>query len=178
MQESKRRIPHFAYVEEIDVTELEALRGHLNATQRAERGQAHPAAVPDPRAGRRCCRISRRSTRSSTTRPASCIATSAVHIGIATQTAGGLMVPVVRHAETLDLWDAAREIARLAEAARDGKATREELTGSTITITSLGPLGGHRHDAGHQPPGSRDHRTQPHRRAAGRARRRRSSSAR
>jgi 2-oxoisovalerate dehydrogenase E2 component (dihydrolipoyl transacylase) len=65
-----------------------------------------------------------------------------VHIGIATQTPNGLMVPVVRHAEACDLWACASEVARLAEAARSGKAAREELTGSTITITSLGPLGG------------------------------------
>jgi 2-oxoisovalerate dehydrogenase E2 component (dihydrolipoyl transacylase) len=66
----------------------------------------------------------------------------AVHLGIATQTDGGLVVPVLRHAEARDLWSCAAEIARLAEAARTGKATREELTGSTITITSLGALGG------------------------------------
>jgi 2-oxoisovalerate dehydrogenase E2 component (dihydrolipoyl transacylase) len=66
----------------------------------------------------------------------------AVHIGIATQTEAGLMVPVLRHAEAHDLWSTAAEIARLAEAARAGKATRDELTGSTITITSLGALGG------------------------------------
>jgi 2-oxoisovalerate dehydrogenase E2 component (dihydrolipoyl transacylase) len=67
---------------------------------------------------------------------------AAVHVGIATQTEGGLMVPVLRHAEALDLWQAAAEVARLAEAARSGKAAREELSGSTITITSLGALGG------------------------------------
>ncbi|MBL8519944.1 MAG: 2-oxo acid dehydrogenase subunit E2, partial [Betaproteobacteria bacterium] len=66
----------------------------------------------------------------------------AVHLGIATQTEAGLMVPVVRHAEARDLWASAIEVARLAEAARKGKAAREELSGSTITITSLGPLGG------------------------------------
>jgi len=66
----------------------------------------------------------------------------AVHIGIATQTQNGLMVPVVRNAEARDLWSCASEVARLAQAARSGKASREELTGSTITITSLGPLGG------------------------------------
>jgi len=66
----------------------------------------------------------------------------AVHLGMATQTPGGLMVPVLRHAETLDLWASAAEVARLADAARSGKAAREELSGSTITITSLGPLGG------------------------------------
>ena len=66
----------------------------------------------------------------------------AVHLGVATQTEGGLMVPVLRHAETRDLWACADEVVRLSEAARAGKATREELTGSTITITSLGALGG------------------------------------
>jgi 2-oxoisovalerate dehydrogenase E2 component (dihydrolipoyl transacylase) len=65
-----------------------------------------------------------------------------VHIGIATQTPGGLMVPVVRHAEARDLWDCAAEVARLSEAARAGTASREELSGSTITITSLGAIGG------------------------------------
>jgi 2-oxoisovalerate dehydrogenase E2 component (dihydrolipoyl transacylase) len=65
-----------------------------------------------------------------------------VHAGIATQTANGLIVPVLRNAEAKDLWDCAAEIARLAAAARDGKAAREELMGSTITITSLGPMGG------------------------------------
>jgi len=65
-----------------------------------------------------------------------------VHIGIATQTENGLMVPVLRHAEARDLWSGAAEVARLAEAARSGKATREELSGSTITITSLGAIGG------------------------------------
>ena len=67
---------------------------------------------------------------------------AAVHLGVATQTDGGLMVPVVRHAEAKDLWASAAEVARLAAAARAGKATREELSGSTITITSLGPQGG------------------------------------
>src|SRR4029077_13923069 len=67
---------------------------------------------------------------------------NAVHIGVATQTEGGLLVPVVRHVEALDLWQAASELRRLSEAARAGKATRDELTGSTITITSLGALGG------------------------------------
>ena len=95
----------------------------------------------------------------------------AVHIGVATQTAGGLMVPVVRHAEALDLWQAAAESRRLAEAARAGKAARDELTGSTITVTSLGRARRHRRDPGHQLSGSGDRRRQPHRRAAGRARR-------
>jgi 2-oxoisovalerate dehydrogenase E2 component (dihydrolipoyl transacylase) len=66
----------------------------------------------------------------------------AAHIGIATQTPGGLVVPVVKHAEARDIWECATEVQRLAEAARSGKAKRDELTGSTITITSLGPMGG------------------------------------
>ena len=141
MQESKRRIPHFSYVEECDVTELEALRGALNAQHAQARGRltllpflmraiaaavvAHPAvnALFDDEKG-------------VLTRHA------AVHIGIATQTDAGLMVPVVRHAEALDLWQAATEVARLAAATRDGRVTRGELTGSTITITSLGAIGG------------------------------------
>ncbi|MEO8895984.1 MAG: 2-oxo acid dehydrogenase subunit E2, partial [Rhizomicrobium sp.] len=67
---------------------------------------------------------------------------AAIHIGVATQTRNGLMVPVVRHAESRDLWDCARELARVTQAARDGHAAREELSGSTITLTSLGALGG------------------------------------
>jgi 2-oxoisovalerate dehydrogenase E2 component (dihydrolipoyl transacylase) len=141
MQESKRRIPHYSYVEELDVTALEELRAHLNARHGTNRARltllpflvrALVCAVPrfpqvnalfDDEAG-----IVRRH--------------AALHIGIATQTPQGLMVPVVRHAETLDLWQVAVEIARLAAATRDGKAARDELSGSTLTITSLGPIGG------------------------------------
>ncbi|MDB5871829.1 MAG: bkdB [Ramlibacter sp.] len=141
MQESKRRIPHFSYVEEIDVTELEALRAKLNAKYGAERGKltllpllarAVVLAVRDfPQMNARYDDDAGVVTRY-----------SAVHLGMATQTEGGLMVPVLRHAETHDLWAFAGEIARLAEAARSGKAARDELSGSTITISSLGPLGG------------------------------------
>ena len=141
MQESKRRIPHYSYVEELDVTALEELRGHLNARHAADRPRltllpflirAFAHAVPrfpqvnavfDDDAG-----ILRRH--------------AALHVGVATQTAQGLMVPVLRHAEALDLWEMAVEISRLATAAREGRATRDELSGSTITITSLGPIGG------------------------------------
>jgi len=141
MQESKRRIPHFSYVEEVDVSELEILRARLNDRHGVTRGRltvlpflmrAIVLAAPsfrdlnahyDDEAG-------------TLTRHA------AVHAGIATQTPAGLLVPVVRHAEARDLWSCAAEIARLAAAARAGEATRDELTGSTITITSLGPLGG------------------------------------
>jgi 2-oxoisovalerate dehydrogenase E2 component (dihydrolipoyl transacylase) len=141
MQESKRRIPHFTYVEEIDVTELETLRAQLNKKHGAERGKltllpfvarAVVLAVRDfPQMNARYDDEGGVVTRY-----------GAVHLGIATQTEPGLMVPVLRHAETHDLWSCAGSIARLAEAARNGKATREQLTGSTITITSLGALGG------------------------------------
>jgi 2-oxoisovalerate dehydrogenase E2 component (dihydrolipoyl transacylase) len=141
MQEAKRRIPHFTYVEEIDVTELEVLRAQLNKKYAAERGKltllpfvarAVVLAVRDfPQMNARYDDEGAAVTRY-----------GAVHLGIATQTEPGLMVPVLRHAEAHDLWSSAGEIARLAEAARSGKATREQLTGSTITITSLGALGG------------------------------------
>jgi 2-oxoisovalerate dehydrogenase E2 component (dihydrolipoyl transacylase) len=141
MQEAKRRIPHFSYVEEIDVTELELLRARLNAKYGAERGKltvlpllarAVVLAVRDfPMMNARFDDDSGVVTRY-----------GAVHLGMAAQTPNGLMVPVIRHAEAMDMWAFAREVSRLAEAARTGKASRDELQGSTITISSLGPLGG------------------------------------
>lgn len=141
MQEAKRRIPHFSYIEEVDVTALEELRQHLNATKKADRPKltilpflikAMTKALPDyPQINARYdddAGIVHRH--------------AGVQMGIATQTPTGLVVPVIAHAEALDIWGAASEIARLAAAARDGKATREELSGSTITITSLGAMGG------------------------------------
>jgi 2-oxoisovalerate dehydrogenase E2 component (dihydrolipoyl transacylase) len=140
MQESARRIAHFTYVEEVDVSELEALRSRLNAAH-ADRPhltllpflvRAIVAAVREfPQVNARFDDEAGVVTRH-----------GAVHVGIATQTHAGLMVPVLRHAETGDLWAHAAEIARLADAARAGRATREELAGSTITLTSLGALGG------------------------------------
>lgn len=141
MQEAKRQIPHFGYVEEIDMTALEDLRAELNRTRSDGMPKlsflpffitAIVRLVPDfPSINARYDAgkgvLSRHLS---------------VHVGIATQTPGGLMVPVVRHAERLDLWSLAAEIARVTEAARDGRATAGELAGSTITITSLGPLGG------------------------------------
>lgn len=141
MAESVRRIPHITYVEEIDVTALEELRAHLNATKSKDqpklnllpfiaraivvalRDQPNINATYDDEAG---------------------VLTqhAAVHLGIAAQTPNGLMVPVVRHAEARDAWDTALEILRVSGAAKDGSAKREELSGSTITITSLGTLGG------------------------------------
>jgi 2-oxoisovalerate dehydrogenase E2 component (dihydrolipoyl transacylase) len=141
MQEAKRRIPHFTYVEEVDMTELEALRVKLNAQHGKERGRLTvlPFLV-------RAMVLAVRSHPEVNARydDEAAVATryGAVHLGVATQTEGGLMVPVMRHAETLDLWACAAEVTRLAEAARSGKATRDELTGSTITLTSLGALGG------------------------------------
>ena len=141
MQEAKRRIPHFSYVEEVDVTELEALRTQLNDRHGETRGRltvlpllvrAIVLAVRElPQVNARYDDDAGTVTRF-----------GAVHLGIATQTDNGLVAPVLRHAEARDPWDAAAEIARLAQAARGGKATRDELGGSTITITSLGALGG------------------------------------
>jgi 2-oxoisovalerate dehydrogenase E2 component (dihydrolipoyl transacylase) len=141
MQEAKRRIPHFTYVEEIDVSELEALRERLNGQWGDTRGKltllpflvrAIVLAVRDfPQVNARFDDEAGIVTRH-----------GAVHVGIATQADAGLMVPVLRDAQSRDLWDIAAEIARLAESARAARATREELSGSTITITSLGPLGG------------------------------------
>ncbi|RST54428.1 dihydrolipoamide acetyltransferase family protein [Variovorax sp. MHTC-1] len=141
MQDAMRRIPHFTYVEEIDVTDLELLRARLNESWGSERAhltllpllvRAVVLAVPRfPQINARFDDEAGVLTRH-----------GAVHVGIATQTAAGLMVPVLRHAEARDLWSSATEIARLADAARAGRATRDELSGSTITVTSLGALGG------------------------------------
>jgi 2-oxoisovalerate dehydrogenase E2 component (dihydrolipoyl transacylase) len=135
---AKQRIPHITIVEEVDVTALEELRAALNRETKAGKLTVLPFlmramvkaiaeqpqlnALYDDDAG-----IVRQH--------------AGVHIGIATQTPAGLIVPVVKHAEALSLWEAGAEVARLAERARDGTATREELSGSTITVTSLGPLG-------------------------------------
>ncbi|MEO5324735.1 dihydrolipoamide acetyltransferase family protein [Mesorhizobium sp. CC13] len=138
---AKSRIPHITYVEEVDVTALEELRARLNAAKRPDRAkltilpflmralvravgeQPQLNAIYDDDAG-----VIHRH--------------AGVHIGMAAQTPGGLVVPVVKHAEARDLWDCAAEVNRLADAAKAGTATREELTGSTITITSLGAMGG------------------------------------
>ena len=141
MQDAKRRIPHFSYVEEVDVTELEALRQQLNKIHGATRGKLTLLpflARAMVLALRQFPQINARYDDDAgvVTR------FEAVHLGIAAQTAGGLMVPVLRHAESLDLWASAAGIARVAEGAKTGKLGREELTGSTITLTSLGALGG------------------------------------
>ncbi|HTW35785.1 MAG TPA: dihydrolipoamide acetyltransferase family protein [Rhizomicrobium sp.] len=141
MQESKRRIPHFAYVEEIDMTELEALRAHLNATRRTD--QPKLTLLPFLMRGLVKLLPEYPQINARFDDEAGVVHRhAAVHIGIATQTANGLIVPVVRHAEARDVWDSAAEVARVASAARENKATKDELSGSTITITSLGALGG------------------------------------
>ncbi|MDN7139172.1 2-oxo acid dehydrogenase subunit E2 [Pseudomonas sp. JQ170] len=141
MQDAKRRVAHFSYVEEIDVTALEELRLHLNKKWGDSRGKltllpflvrAMVVALREfPQINATYDDEAQVITRH-----------GAVHVGIATQGDNGLMVPVVRHAEAGSLWSNASEIVRLANAARTNKASREELTGSTITLTSLGALGG------------------------------------
>jgi 2-oxoisovalerate dehydrogenase E2 component (dihydrolipoyl transacylase) len=140
LQKSKRQIPHFSYIEEVDVTALEELRAALNeAYPEREHLTLLPfliralvnAAASHPQVNARYDDEGGVLHRH-----------AAVHVGIATQTESGLLVPVMHHAEALDPWQAAAELQRLTAAARSGKASREELTGSTITITSLGALGG------------------------------------
>jgi 2-oxoisovalerate dehydrogenase E2 component (dihydrolipoyl transacylase) len=135
------QIPHITYVEEIDVTALEELRTILNR----DKGEEHPRLTLLPFLMRAIVRaVAEQPQFNSLYDDAASILHqhAGVHIGIATQTAAGLMVPVVRHAETLDLWSCAAEAARVAEAARTGTAARGVLSGSTITITSLGAMGG------------------------------------
>jgi 2-oxoisovalerate dehydrogenase E2 component (dihydrolipoyl transacylase) len=141
MQESKRRIPHFAYVEEIDMTELEDLRAHLNANKRAEQPKLNVLPFLMRALARVLPEFPQINARFDD--EAGIVHRYApVHIGIATQTANGLIVPVVHHAEARDLWDSAGEVSRVAALARDNKATKDDLSGSTITITSLGAMGG------------------------------------
>ena len=140
MAEAKRRIPHFTLVEEFDVTELEDTRAMMNA----DRGDnpkltllpfliaAMGKALNDwPMLNATFDDDNMQLTRH-----------GAMHLGMATQTPGGLMVPVIRDAQSKSVWQLAKEVARLAEAAKSGKASREELSGSTITLSSLGPMGG------------------------------------
>ncbi|MBR0931971.1 dihydrolipoamide acetyltransferase family protein [Bradyrhizobium jicamae] len=141
MSIASSRIPHITYVEEVDVTALEDLRAKLNSQKQP--GKPRLTLLPF---------LMRAMVRAIAEQPhlnahfddeAGIVHQHAgIHIGIATQTPTGLVVPVVRHAEARELWSCAAEVTRLAEAARNGNATRDELTGSTITITSLGALGG------------------------------------
>jgi 2-oxoisovalerate dehydrogenase E2 component (dihydrolipoyl transacylase) len=141
MSEAKRTIPHFAYVEELDITELESLRRHLNG--RLPAGSAPLTYLPFLALG--LIRVLREFPQCNAHYDAErgvILRYSAVHLGIATQTPEGLKVPVVHDAQALSLWELAAAMRRVSEAARTNKAKREELTGSTITITSLGKLGG------------------------------------
>lgn len=141
MRLASARIPHITYVEEVDVTDLEDLRATMNAGRKPDQ----PKLTILPFLMRALVKtLDEQPGVNATFDDDAGIVTrySAVHIGIATQTPSGLMVPVVRHAEARSIWDSAAELTRLSDAARNGTAAREELSGSTITITSLGALGG------------------------------------
>jgi 2-oxoisovalerate dehydrogenase E2 component (dihydrolipoyl transacylase) len=141
MSEAKRTIPHFSYVEEVDVTALESLRQHLNAKQ----PQGAPSLTFLPLIAAALTRVLEEFPQCNATYDAArntILRHNAVHLGVATQTPQGLKVPVVRNAEARGLFELAGEIRRVADNAKTNKSPKEELTGSTITITSLGKLGG------------------------------------
>ncbi|MEY2943340.1 MAG: hypothetical protein RLY97_1354 [Pseudomonadota bacterium] len=140
MAASKRAIPHFTYVEEIEVTALEEMRAQLNA----HRGQKSKLTLLPFLIVAVCRTIPQFPMLNARYDDEAGVVTrhGAVHLGLATQTDAGLMVPVIRDAQNQNIWQLATEITRLATAARSGKATKAELTGSTLTITSLGALGG------------------------------------
>ena len=140
MAAAKRHIPHFTYVEECDVTDLEELRAQLNAA----RGEKPKLTLLPLLITAICKCVPQYPMINARYDDEANVVTryGAVHLGMAAQTDAGLMVPVIRDAQGKNLWQLAREIGRLAEAARSGKATSEELSGSTLTVTSLGPLGG------------------------------------
>jgi 2-oxoisovalerate dehydrogenase E2 component (dihydrolipoyl transacylase) len=140
MAAAKRHIPHFTYVEECDVTDLETLRTQLN-----EDGGGRPRLTMLPLLITAICKVIPQYPMINARYDDEANVVTrygAVHLGMAAQTEAGLMVPVIRDAQAKNLWQLAREIGRLAEAARSGKASSEELSGSTLTVTSLGPLGG------------------------------------
>ena len=140
MSEAKRSIPHFAYIEEVDVTELESLRAHLNAKrERADSLSYLPFIIAA------LCRVLRDFPQCNALYDAErgvIVRHRSIHVGVATQTPDGLLVPVLRNAESLALAQIAAEVRRLAGNARDRKSPREELSGSTITVSNLGKLGG------------------------------------
>jgi 2-oxoisovalerate dehydrogenase E2 component (dihydrolipoyl transacylase) len=141
MSEAKRNIPHFAYVEEIDMTEVETLRRHLNS----KAGSEAPSLTYLPFLVMALVRVLQEFPQCNATYDAErgvIVRYRSVHVGVATQTPDGLKVPVVRDAQALSLWDLAADMRRVTEAARTNTAKREELTGSTITVSSLGKLGG------------------------------------
>jgi 2-oxoisovalerate dehydrogenase E2 component (dihydrolipoyl transacylase) len=140
MQEAKRRIPHFALVEQFDVTDLEDTRAMMNG----DRGSNPKLTILPFLITALSKAMSDWPMLNATYDDDANVVTrhGAVHMGVATQTDGGLMVPVIRNAEGMSVWQLAREVLRLSEAARTGKASREELSGPTFTISSLGPMGG------------------------------------
>lgn len=141
MRLATARIPHITYVEEVDVTDLEDLRATMNAGRKPD--QPKLTILPFLMRAMVKTLAEQPGINATFDDDAGIITRSAaIHIGIATQTPAGLTVPVVRHAEARTIWDSAAELTRLADAARNGTAAREELSGSTITITSLGALGG------------------------------------
>ena len=140
MQEAKRRIPHFALVEQFDVTDLEDTRAMMNR----DRGDNPKLTILPFLITALSKAMAEYPMINATYDDDANVVTrhGAVHMGVATQTDGGLMVPVIRNAERMSVWQLAREILRLSDAARTGKASREELSGPTFTISSLGPMGG------------------------------------
>jgi len=140
MAEAKRRIPHFTLVEEFDVTDLEATRAMMNR----DRGDSPKLTLLPFLITAMGKAIAEWPMLNATFDDEAMTVTrhGSMHLGMATQTQGGLMVPVIRDAQSRSVWALASEIARLADAAKTGKATRDELTGSTITLSSLGPMGG------------------------------------
>jgi 2-oxoisovalerate dehydrogenase E2 component (dihydrolipoyl transacylase) len=141
MSISKRNAAHFSYFEEVDVTELENLRQHLNAT----RSDNQPKLTYLPFIIQGLIKAVRKFPQCNAIYDEDkgvVLRHEAVHVGISTQTDDGLMVPVIKHAEARDVWDTANELVRVTSSAREKTATIEELTGSTITVTSLGAMGG------------------------------------
>ena len=144
MAAAKRHIPHFTYVEECDVTDLEVLRAQLNEGRGAGEGGRPKLTMLPLLIAAICKTIPAFPMINARYDDEAGVVTryGSVHLGMAAQTTSGLMVPVIRDAQSRNLWQLAREIGHLAEAARTGKASSEELSGSTLTVTSLGPLGG------------------------------------
>ena len=141
MATSKRSAAHFSYFEEVDITALESLRQHLNST----RAENQPKLTYLPFIIQGLIRAVRKFPQCNALydeEKGIVFRHQAVHVGISTQTEDGLMVPVIKHAEARDVWDTANELVRVTTSAREKAATVDELTGSTITITSLGAMGG------------------------------------
>ncbi|MDP4575048.1 dihydrolipoamide acetyltransferase family protein [Qipengyuania sp. G39] len=140
MAASKRNIPHFSYVEEVDVTDLEELRAQLNAN----RGDKPKLTILPMLITAICKTLPDFPMINARYDDEAGVVTryGAVHMGMAAQTDAGLMVPVIKNAQAQNLWQLANEISRLADAARNGTAKSEEMQGGTLTVTSLGPLGG------------------------------------